>query len=231
MDLEHIAIILDGNRRWAKQRGMLPQLGHKEGAKVLEKLSVEASKMGLKYLTVFTFSTENWKRSKQEVSYLMKLFKVYFKRLVKNINKYDIKIVFIGTDEGLPPDIKKIKYEVIEKTKDKEGMQLNICFNYGGRDEITNATKKIAQMYKEGEIELEDINENLISDNLYTAGIPDPDLLIRTSGEQRLSNYLPWQLTYSEFIFEEKYWPDFTIEDLKEAIEEYKERDRRFGGK
>ena len=209
MDVNHIAIILDGNRRWAKDRGLDKYIGHKEGAKNLEELTKKANEKGLKYLTVYTFSTENWKRSKEEVSYLMKIFTIYFKRLLKRVNKYNIKIKFFS--------------------KNNTGLQINLCFNYGGRREITEATRKIVEDVLAGKIKLEEITEEMFSKKLYSSDIPDPDILIRTSGEKRLSNFLPWQLTYSEFFFVNKHWPDFKIDDLEEIVKEYNTRNRRFG--
>lgn len=231
MEVNHVAIILDGNRRWAKSKNMIPQLGHREGAKNLENFAIEANKMGLKYLTVYVFSTENWKRSKEEVGYLMKLFHIYFARLKKRLSKYNMKIKFLGIDENVEEKILKEKKEAEKISEDATGLQLNICFNYGGRREITDAAKKIAQKVLDGKLKIDEITEEVFANNLYTAGIPDPDILIRTSGEQRLSNFLPWQLTYTEFFFVEKHWPEFSIEDLKDVLDQYKNRDRRFGGK
>lgn len=231
MEVNHVAIILDGNRRWARSKKMLPQLGHREGAKNLENFAIEANKMGLKYLTVYVFSTENWKRSKEEVGYLMKLFHIYFARLKKRLSKYNMKIKFLGIDENVEEKILKEKKEAEELSKESTGLQLNVCFNYGGRREITDAAKKIAQKVLDGKLKIDEITEEVFANNLYTAGIPDPDILIRTSGEKRLSNFLPWQLTYTEFFFVDKHWPEFSIEDLKDVLEQYKNRDRRFGGK
>ncbi len=229
--INHVAIILDGNRRWAKARGLRPELGHKEGARVLEEFAQECDKLGLKYLTVYCFSTENWNRAKHEVNYLMAIFEIYFKRLIENMSNYNIKINFLGSDDKISKKLKKLKYEAMEKTKDKAGMQLNLCFNYGGRRELTETIKKISEEVKEGKISIEDITEEYISNSIYSKNIPDPDLLIRTSGEQRISNFLLWQIAYTEMLFVEKNWPDFRIEDLKEAIENFKSRNRRFGGK
>lgn len=229
--INHVAIILDGNRRWAKVRGLRPELGHKEGARVLEEFAQECDKLGLKYLTVYCFSTENWNRAKHEVNYLMAIFEIYFKRLIENMSNYNIKINFLGSDDKISKKLKKLKYEAMEKTKDKTGMQLNLCFNYGGRRELTETIKKISEEVKEGKISIEDITEEYISNSIYSKNIPDPDLLIRTSGEQRISNFLLWQIAYTEMLFVEKNWPDFRIEDLKEAIENFKSRNRRFGGK
>lgn len=230
-DIKHIGIILDGNRRWAKEKGLPPFLGHKKGAETLETLVREADKIGLKYLSVYIFSTENWKRKNNEVAYLMGLFSIYFKNMIKRVDKENIRIQFFGSDEGVHKRLIKYKKELIKSTKNKKGLQLNICFNYGGRKEIVDTFKKILEKYSKNEISIDDINEKLISDNLYSSGVPDPDLIIRTSGEKRLSNFLTWQSSYSELLFIDKNWPDFTIDDLKEAIEEYRRRERRFGGK
>jgi di-trans,poly-cis-decaprenylcistransferase len=229
MDVNHIAIILDGNRRWAKDRGLDKYIGHKEGAKNLEELTKKANEKGLKYLTVYTFSTENWKRSKEEVSYLMKIFTIYFKRLLKRVNKYNIKIKFFSSRDGLTKDLIKMIDEIEEISKNNTGLQINLCFNYGGRREITEATRKIAEDVLAGKIKPEGITEEMFSKKLYSGEIPDPDILIRTSGEKRLSNFLPWQLTYSEFFFVNKHWPDFKIDDLEEIVKEYNTRNRRFG--
>lgn len=229
IEANHIAIILDGNRRWAKKKGMAPQLGHKQGAQTLETVAKQAAKKGLKYLTVYIFSTENWNRSKEEVDYLMRLFRIYFAKLIKNSAKHNIRVKFLGTQERLTEELKRLELESENKTKDKDGMQLNLCFNYGGRKEIIEAVKKIADKVKKGELSLEQIDEKIVEDNLYSKDIPDPDILIRTSGEQRLSNFLPWQLTYTEFFFIQKDWPDFNIEDLERIDEEFSKRNRRFG--
>lgn len=229
-DIEHVAIILDGNRRWAKKRGKRAEFGHKEGASNLEEFAKKINEEKLiKYLSVYIFSTENWSRSEREVKYLMSLFKIYFNSIIKNAKTNNIKIIFSGTDEKLPKSIMKMKYEAMEKTKDNNGLVLNLCFNYGGRKELTDAFKNIYDEIKERKIQKEDLTEEYISSKLYN-DIPDPDLIIRTSGEMRLSNFLMWQGTYSELYFVDKMWPDFKIEDLKEAIENYNNRDRRFGG-
>ena len=228
---KHIAIIMDGNRRWAKQNGKNVALGHKEGAKTLEKIVRYANKIGIEYITVYAFSTENWKRSKEEVGALMKLLQAYLENFMKRSDASNVKIQIIGDRSNLSLPIKKGIEAVENKTKNNTGTVLNIAFNYGGRDEIVKAVKNIALNIKNKNIDIEDINEELISNNLYTKNIPDPDLMIRTSGEQRTSNFLPWQLVYSEFYFSEKYWPEFTSEDMDKAIEEYNRRNRKFGGK
>ena len=228
---EHIAIIMDGNRRWAKLRNLEPRLGHKKGAEALENIVKYCNKIGIKYLTVYAFSTENWKRSKEEVGALMLLLQHYLDDFSKRADTDNIRIKMLGDREGLSTGLLKSLDNAIERTKDNTGVTFNVAFNYGGRDEIVKAVRKIAEEIKEDKIRIEDVNEELISSNLYTAAIPDPDLMIRTSGEIRLSNFLPWQLVYSEFYFIDKLWPDFTNEDLDEAIEEYNRRNRKFGGK
>ena len=226
----HIAIIMDGNRRWAKQRGLDGSLGHKRGAEVLEEIAKYCNKIGLEVLTVYAFSTENWKRTKGEVGAIMLLLQMYLDKFLKTADLENIKLRVIGDREhNMPEEIKEKMIKMEERTKDNTGLNFNIAFNYGGRDEIVKATQKIAEKVKNGEIEIEDINENMISDNLYTKGLPDPDLLIRTSGELRTSNFLPWQITYSEFMFLDKYWPDFTKADIDKAIEVYNKRQRRVG--
>ncbi len=227
----HIAIIMDGNRRWAKQNGISVSMGHKEGAETLKKITRYANKIGIKYLTVYAFSTENWKRSEEEVSALMLLFKNYLDDLVSAVDLENIKVKIFGHIESLPKNLQDSIKKAMDKTEKNTGTELCIAFNYGGRDEITNATKNIARDVKENKINVEDINEKLVSSYLYTKDEPDPDLLIRTSGEIRLSNFLPWQLVYSEFVFVDKYWPDFSEKDLDEAIEIFEKRNRNFGGK
>ncbi len=226
---QHIAIIMDGNRRWAKEKDIDYRLGHKQGAETLKKIAKYANKIGIKYLTVYAFSTENWKRTKEEVGALMLLLQKYAEELLNSSDLENIKINVLGDINSLDKSIKNSIKKITDKTKENTGLVLNIAFNYGGRDEIVKATKKIAEAVKNGDIKIEDIGEKLISDNLYTAGQPEPDLLIRTSGEQRLSNFLLWQLAYTEFIFLDKYWPDFSENDLDEAILIFKTRNRKFG--
>ena len=228
---EHIAIIMDGNRRWAKLRNLDARVGHKKGAEALENIVKYCNKIGIKYLTVYAFSTENWKRSKEEVGALMLLLQNYLDDFFKRADTDNIRIKMLGDRDGLSDGLLKSLDRAVERTKENTGVTFNIAFNYGGRDEIVKAVRKIAEIIKEDKIKVEDINEELISNNLYTEYMPDPDLMIRTSGEIRLSNFLPWQLVYSEFYFTEKLWPDFTNEDLDEAIEEYNRRNRKFGGK
>ena len=226
---KHIAIIMDGNRRWARAKGIPINMGHKEGAKTLEKVVRYANKIGLEYITVYAFSTENWKRAEDEVSALMFLMQSYLDDYSKRADTENIKVQFLGDIEALSDKMKKSIYKCIERTKNNTGVVFNIALNYGGRAEIIEAVKNIAQEVKEDKLKPEDITEQLISNKLYTAGQPDPDLLIRTSGELRLSNFLPWQSVYSEFLFVEKNWPDFNEQDLDKAILEYKTRTRKFG--
>ena len=228
---EHLAIIMDGNRRWAKQRGLAAKEGHKKGAETLEKIAKFCNQIGIKYLTVYAFSTENWKRSKEEVGALMILLQNYLNEFSKRADTDNIRIKLLGDISVLDKGLRKSIEKAIERTKNNTGLTLNIAFNYGGRAEITKAVKEIALMYKNNVISIEDINEELVSNNLYTKGQPDPDLLIRTSGEIRTSNFLPWQLAYTEFCFVEKYWPDFEEEDLMATINIYQNRNRKFGGK
>ena len=228
---KHIAIIMDGNRRWAKQRNLTTKDGHKAGSKNLEKIAVFCNEIGIKYLTVYAFSTENWKRTPEEVSALMFILKANLDSMLRKMDLKNIKIRVIGEKENIPKDIQEKIDKLVEKTKNNTGLVLNIAFNYGGRAEIVHATKVIAEKIRNNEINIEDINEELITNNIYTAGQPDPDLMIRTSKELRTSNFLPWQLTYSEFYFPDKHWPEFTEEDLIEAINIYQKRNRRFGGR
>ena len=223
-----IAIIMDGNRRWAKAQGKPASFGHKEGAKTLEKIVRYANKIGLEYITVYAFSTENWKRTEDEVTTLMLLLQSYLDDYSKRADSENIKVKILGDITALSKGMQKSIKECMERTKNNTGITFNIALNYGGRDELVKATKKIAEMVKTGKIQIDDINEELISNNLYTAGEPDPDLLIRTSGELRLSGFLPWQSVYSELLFINKNWPDFSEEDLDNAIIEYQKRTRKF---
>jgi len=228
---KHIAMIMDGNRRWAKDRGLETRDGHKAGADNLENIAKFCNKIGIEYLTVYAFSTENWKRSKEEISGLMAILRVYINSFLKEADKQNIRLKVLGDISILSKGLQKSINKAIETTKDNTGLTLNIAFNYGGRPELIKAMKSIAQEIKENKIDVEDINEELISNHLYTAGQPDPDLLIRTSRELRTSNFLPWQLVYSEFYFPDKHWPEFGEEDLLEAIRVYQKRNRRFGGR
>ena len=224
-----IAIIMDGNRRWAKAQGKPVSFGHKEGAKTLEKIVRYANKIGLQYITVYAFSTENWKRAEEEVKALMMLLQNYLDDYSKRADSENIKVKILGDISALSQGMQKSIINCMERTKNNTGVTFNIALNYGGRNEIVRATQKIAEQVKENTIKIEDINEEMISENLYTKGEPDPDLVIRTSGEIRLSNFLPWQVVYSEFLFIDKNWPDFTEQDLDEAIIEYQKRTRKFG--
>ena len=228
---KHIAIIMDGNRRWAREKGLDPKFGHKEGAKTLEKIVRYANKIGLGYITVYAFSTENWKRAEDEVGALMLLLQNYLDDYSKRADTENIKVKVLGDISALSEKMQKSINNCMERTKDNTGVTFNIALNYGGRDEILKAVKKIAQDVKEDKIKIDEITEETISNSLYTAGQPDPDLLIRTSGELRTSNFLPWQIVYSEFVFIEKNWPDFEEKDLDEAIEIYQKRNRKFGAK
>ena len=225
----HIAIIMDGNRRWAKNKKLDTRLGHKKGAETLENIVRYCNKIGIKYLTVYAFSTENWKRSKEEVGALMMLLQNYLDDFAKRADTENIKINMIGERENLSKGLLKSIDNAIERTKNNTGIQFNIAFNYGGRNEIVTAVKKIANDVKNDKLQIDDITEELVSKYLYTNDTPDPDLLIRTSGEIRTSNFLPWQLVYSEFYFTDKLWPDFKPDDLDKAIEEYNRRTRKFG--
>ena len=226
---QHIAIILDGNGRWAKAKGMPRNYGHAQGSKNVEKICEEAWRMGIKYLTVYAFSTENWSRPENEVAALMKLLRNYMKTCLKTAAKNDMKIRVIGDIEPLDDDIKSRIRELEAATTDNGGLNFTIAMNYGSRDELTRAAQKMAKDCAEGKIKAEEIDESVFETYLDTHGIPDPDMMIRTSGEQRLSNYLLWQLAYSEFYFTDVPWPDFTKEELVKAIEEYNHRHRRFG--
>lgn len=227
----HVAIIMDGNRRWARKRNIDYRLGHKEGAKTLEKIVRYAKKVGIKYITVYAFSTENWKRTSEEVSALMLLLKTYLDDYGKRADTENIKVKVLGDILALTPGLQKSIKKCEERTKDNDGIYFSICINYGGRDEIVHAVKKIAQDVKDGKIGIDDINEKLMNNYLYTKEIPDPDLIIRTSGELRTSGFLTWQSVYSEYLFMDKYWPDFSEDDIDFAIKEYQKRNRKFGAK
>ena len=226
----HVAVILDGNGRWAKKRHMPRTYGHKVGSQVVEDMLSVVDDLGVKYFTVYAFSTENWKRSTEEVSTLMGILRTYLKDCVKKSMKNNVRCRVIGRREELSDDIVDSIINLEEKTKNNTGLNFTIAINYGGRDEITRAVRKIAAKVKSGEISCDDITEEIISGHLDTCELPDPDLLIRSSGEQRLSNYLPWQLAYSEFYFTDTLWPDFNKEEMIKAFEWYNKRERRFGG-
>lgn len=226
---KHIAIIMDGNRTWARTKGMDPKFGHKEGAKTLEKIVRYANKIGIKYLTVYAFSTENWKRSKEEVGALMLLLGSYLDDFSKRADTENIKIKLLGDISALSSNLQASINKAVERTKNNTGIVFNVAFNYGGRAELVMATKKIAEKVQKNELKIEDITEDVVSNNLYTQGQPDVDLLIRTSGQIRTSGFLIWQTIYSEFVFIKKNWPDFNEEDLLEAINEYQHRNIKLG--
>ena len=226
---QHVAIILDGNGRWAKKRHLPRNMGHRQGSKVVEQIIEDAHDLGIKYLTVYAFSTENWKRPQDEVNALMKLLRDYLKTCIKRANKNNMKVRVIGDITGLSEDLQEKIIELEKASKDNTGINFTIALNYGSRDEITRAVKSLAQQIAAGELAPEQITEQTISEHLDTVGIPDPDLMIRTSGEQRISNYLLWQLAYAEFYFTPVPWPDFDKKELEKAIEVYQKRDRRYG--
>ncbi|MBP3929578.1 MAG: isoprenyl transferase [Peptostreptococcaceae bacterium] len=226
----HIAIIMDGNGRWAKERLLPRTLGHKAGVEAIRSVIKEGSNLGVKHITLYAFSTENWKRPKLEVEALMNLLNTYLKKELKELHENNVKITTIGDIEVLPIKSLEAVNNAINITKDNTGLNLNIALNYGSRNDIKNAVIDIVKNCKSGKIDIEDINEDMISNYLSTKSIPDPDLIIRTSGEQRISNFLLWELAYSEFYFTDVYWPDFNEEELRKAIYVYQSRDRRFGG-
>lgn len=227
---EHIAIILDGNGRWAKKRGMPRNYGHLQGAKNVEQICQDAYDLGVKYLTVYAFSTENWKRSVEEVSGIMNILRQYLSSFKTHIKRDKLTVRVIGDRSRLADDINILIDELWEMSKDHQGLTLTIALNYGSRDEITRAVRRIATDVKDGTLDIDRIDESYISSQLDTGYMPDPDLLIRTSGEERLSNYLLWQLAYAEFYFTDVCWPDFDKTELIKAIRYYNGRDRRYGG-
>lgn len=227
---KHVAIILDGNGRWAKKRNMPRNFGHVQGSKTVEQIIEDGYNMGIEYITVYAFSTENWKRSKDEVDALMKLLAKYLIDCIERSTKNNMKVRVIGDKSGLADNLVSRINELEAATINATGLKFTIAINYGGRDELKRAVTKIASEVKENRLQPEEITEELINSFLDTAGLPDPDLLIRTSGEERLSNFLPWQLAYTEFYFTDVLWPDFTKEELLNAIRYYNGRERRFGG-
>ena len=228
-NLKHIAIIMDGNRRWAKEKHLPSAMGHQKGVSALKNTLKACHSYGVKYLTVYAFSTENWNRSPEEVNFLMGLLANTIKNELLELDENGVKIKFIGNISELNQDLQNILKDSEEKTKNNTGVNLQIAFNYGSRMELTNACKQIAEDVKNGLINIENIDENTISNKLYTSEIPDPDLLIRTGGEKRISNYLLWQLAYSEIYVTQTYWPEFDKDSLADAIFEYSNRVRRFG--
>lgn len=228
-DLKHIAIIMDGNRRWAKLHGLPSAAGHKKGADALKKLMLNAKDFDIKYVTVYAFSSENWNRSDEEVSLLMNLMYETLKKELKEMLKNNIKVKAIGNLSQLNPKLRKILEDADEKSVNNTGVNLQIAINYGGQNEILHAVQNIVQKVEKGEIKSDEITTETISDNLYTAGIPNPDILVRTGGEQRVSNYLLWQIAYSEFYVTNKFWPEFNREELENVVREFARRSRRFG--
>ncbi|MDD6207409.1 MAG: isoprenyl transferase [Clostridiales bacterium] len=227
---QHVAIILDGNGRWAKKRMMPRTYGHVQGSKNVESICKAAYDMGISYLTVYAFSTENWKRPKSEVDTIMQLLNSYLKDCLETSKKNNMQVRVIGDKTGLPEEMQKKIAELEEKSAGNTGLHFQVALNYGGRDEIVRAVKKLAEKVKKEELQPDEITEEMLSGELDTKGIPDPDLMIRTSGELRLSNYLIWQLAYTEFYFTDVLWPDFDAKELEKAVDYYNGRDRRFGG-
>ena len=228
-----VAVILDGNGRWAKKRHLPRTMGHVQGSKVVEDMLYVVDELGVKYFTVYAFSTENWKRPKEEVSAIMNLFREYLKEALGRVEedrKNGIRISFIGSREGIPADIRLLMKQVERIGRKEDRIMLNIAVNYGGRQEIAESVREIAEDVKKGKIKPSEIDMDTISSHLYTAGMPDPDLIIRPSGEQRLSNFILWQSAYAEFWYSDVLWPDFTEEDFVEALRAYEHRSRRFGG-
>ena len=227
--LKHIAIIMDGNRRWAKKRGLPIAMGHRKGAEALEQFCRDAKELGIKYATMYAFSTENWQRSVEEVDSLMGLLREYLKNDLKEIQKNKVKIKFIGEKSMFDADIVESMSRIEAQTVSNGEMVLCLAISYGSRQEILNAVRQVAKLIKAGDIELSELDERLFSDFMYTKGMPNPDLMVRTSGEQRISNYLLWQMAYSEFYFSEVLWPDFNKEELVKIINNFNSRERRYG--
>lgn len=235
IDLEkipaHIAIIMDGNGRWAQSRNLPRMAGHNAGMIAMKEIVKASSILGVQHLTVYAFSTENWKRSSEEVGGIFKLLLIYIEKELKELHENNVKVKILGDYQRLPKEAVRSLERTLETTKNNTGLQFNIALNYGGRDEILRSFKVLAEKVEAGEIKPDDLTEEMIGEYLYTSGIPDPDLIIRTSGEKRLSNFLLWQSAYSEFVFPEVYWPDFTREEYEKAIEIFQNRKRRFGGR
>ena len=226
----HVAIIMDGNGRWAQSRNLSRSKGHIEGTKRVEEIVDYANEIGIKAMTLYTFSTENWNRPEPEIDLLMKILTTVLERKITKLINTNIRFQMIGRRERIPGSVLAIIDEVTAKTKHNTGLTMNLAFNYGSRLEIVDAFKKIARSVKEGSVNVDAIDEKMVSENLYTNGLEDPDLLIRTSGEMRISNFLLWQLSYAEFYFTEKFWPDFDETEFRKAIEEFQNRERRYGG-
>ena len=230
---QHVAFIMDGNGRWAKKRGLERSEGHREGAKTFRKIGEYCADVGIKYMTFYAFSTENWNRPKSEVMALMKLFKEYLNNGEERLAENDIRqmrLRFIGERDGLPKDLLKLIEKAERETAKYSKVTVNIALNYGGRAEITHAVKEIAAKVKTGELSVDEITESVVNNSIYTAGQPDPDIIVRPSGEYRLSNFMTWQSAYSEFWYSDVLWPDFTEEDVNKMLFEYQKRNRRFGG-
>lgn len=229
--LNHIAIIMDGNGRWAKSRRLPKFAGHKKGADAVRSIVKTCADMDIEYLTLYAFSSENWNRPIQEVNDLMGLLKLYLTKEIEELHRKNVRINFIGSRERLSENIINLIEEAEEKTRNNDKLCLTLALNYGGQEEIVNATKNLARKVKEGSLDIDNIDENSISENLYTSDMPEPDLIIRTSGEQRLSNFMLWQAAYAEFVFQDVLWPDYTKVELCNAIDEYYKRDRRYGAR
>lgn len=227
----HIAIIMDGNGRWAQNRNLPHMAGHNAGMLALKEIVKASSTLGVKHLTVYAFSTENWKRPLEEISGIFKLLILYIEKELKELHGNNVKVRILGDYEKLPKEAVKSLQRSLETTKSNSGLQFNIALNYGGRDEILKSVRKLAMEVEAGRLKADEITEEMIAEHLYTAGIPDPDLIIRTSGEMRLSNYLLWQSAYSEFVFSDVLWPDFSREEYEKMIELFQNRKRRFGGR
>ena len=228
-NMQHVAIIMDGNRRWAKEKNLPSAVGHKKGVDALKTAVQSCHKFGIKYLTVYAFSTENWNRKPEEVNFLMELLAHTIKNELKDLHENQVVINFIGDLTKLNKKLQKILNDAVETTKNNSGVNLQIAFNYGSRDEMVNAVKNISRRVLNNEISIDEISESTISDSLYTSAIPDPDLLVRTGGELRVSNYLLWQIAYSEILVTPQYWPDFDEKSMSDAVIEFKNRQRRFG--
>lgn len=227
---EHIGIIMDGNGRWAKKRGLPRSAGHTAGAQTFRKIARYCSDIGIKYLTVYAFSTENWRRPSDEVDALMRLFKDYLQEAIRDFKDDSIVLRFLGDRSAFSPELLSLMNENEEESRERDGMVLNIAMNYGGRAELVTAIRNMANKVKDGSLDPADITEELVSQHLYTKGQPDPDLIIRPSGENRTSNFLLWQSAYAEYVIMDVLWPDFTKEDLNQALIEFAKRNRRFGG-
>ena len=226
----HIAIVMDGNGRWAKQRGLPRPAGHKAGAESFRTIANYAKSIGLQYLTVYAFSTENWKRPEDEMDAIMDLLEKYLREAIRDMDRNRVRFCFFGDLSRLSPELQREAQEAVERSKKYEGVQVNFCLNYGGRDEIVRAAQRFAAQCAAGERRPEELTEDMFSDLLYSAGVPDPELVIRPGGETRISNFLLWQMAYTEFYFTDVAWPDFNKAELVKAIEKYNQRDRRYGG-